>query len=60
MISPPYSPVFVRSLLRVVSATTEALRSLESRELVREFVLHCNNSCTTPPFYFSFLISKNY
>jgi hypothetical protein len=44
MVEPPFSLPFVQSLLRIVGspATTEALKSADSRELVKVFINHCN------------------
>jgi len=44
MVGPPFSLSFAQSLLRIVGspATTEALKSADSRELVKDFISHCN------------------
>jgi TH1 protein len=60
MISPPYSMQFVQSLLHVVGSPsiTEALKSVESRELIKEFIAHCTSAGTFFHPFFSSLFTS--
>ncbi len=44
MVTPPYSNAFVKSLMRIVGAPaiTDALKGVDCRELIRDFISHCS------------------